>query len=906
LWTTSGETTVNAGADDDTVNIGSFAPAPGGTVNGIDALVVVSGGGGSDKLRVDDTGDTDANSGVLTATTLSGLGMTGGITYLDLETLEISLGLGGDHFDILGTMRRDDASTNTVVNAGAGNDVVTVSLDAAIDGPLTVNLQEGDDTLDASGSSLDLVISGGAGSDAIAGGSGDDIIFGDHEGDASLGDADVIHGNGGDDTLYGGGGDDEMYGGLGGDSLLGQGGNDVLLGDTGQIVLSLDAEASPGLNGNGGLRKDVLLTDVAHVTGELPLNLPGLPVVSEATVNALRDADLVLLAGRRNADGSMDSRALLVELIADGNDTLSGGDGDDALFGQGGNDVLTGDAGNDLLSAGTGDDEAYGGSGDDTVVGDELYVDSAAATFPNVIHGLLIDGAVVVPTVQTAPGATPNAVTSVLPYVFGYGANSLLPAADGGAAFLAYASVVTDFGHHLGQVHGNDVLGGGEGNDTLVGDDQIVFARNLGFDADSMARAEALTRGLLDVADDFSDLVHRQYDLVDTHDHAYHHVDSLLVVDNVFTVGADTLDGGDGNDVLIGDDNLLIEPSFTLPVGMAGDFERFVEGVLDAGDELAHGLFDLGELDLHLREVAVLVPHQDHFHEALEHHVDIVLTGNDTIRGGDGNDLIVGDSFIVRASAATLVAGGSTWYFGRDDAWQDDDWRDQCGDDDWGWKHHDHDDDDGWQSASGIKVGADAISGGSGADLIWGDNLARVTSTVTRGEGLGSSDFCRARDAVEDGLEALAELTDSATYWLALQGGHQHHHHDGHWHLDGQHVDFDDGDEISGGDGDDIVFGQDGDDTLSGDAGSDWLVGGEGKDELDGGSGMDTLKSGSDSSSRLQSAVASRMIDWNDSFKNYGLTYAPFGGLTLGKGYGQQNIASFDFLSVDTGRRDGD
>ncbi len=75
--------------------------------------------------------------------------------------------------------------------------------------------------------------------------------------------------------------------------------------------------------------------------------------------------------------------------------------------------------------------------------------------------------------------------------------------------------MVTDFGHHLGQVRGNDILGGGEGDDTLIGDDQIVVARTLTFDAATMARAEALTRGLLDVSDDFSDLVHRQYCLLD-------------------------------------------------------------------------------------------------------------------------------------------------------------------------------------------------------------------------------------------------------------------------------------------------------------------------------------------------------------------------------------------------------
>ena len=52
----------------------------------------VDGGDGLDTLNVDDTGDATPNSGVLTATTLTGLGMGVGITYGAVEVLNISLG----------------------------------------------------------------------------------------------------------------------------------------------------------------------------------------------------------------------------------------------------------------------------------------------------------------------------------------------------------------------------------------------------------------------------------------------------------------------------------------------------------------------------------------------------------------------------------------------------------------------------------------------------------------------------------------------------------------------------------------------------------------------------------------------------------------------------------------------
>src|SRR3970282_1535355 len=206
-------------------------------------------------------------------------------------------------------------------------------------------------------------------------------------------------------------------------------------------------------------------------------------------VAACAEAERVLLAGRYAADGSTDSRALLLELLADGDDTLYGGEGDDALFGQRGNDSLYGDDGEDLLSGGAGDDVLHGGEADDTLVGDDVHLDSAAAVFPNVTHGLLIDGATVVPMVSVEPGRDTNAVASVLAQVFGYQdaipAQNSLALADG-SVLVPFASVVTDFAHHLGQLRGNDELRGEGGDDTLVGDDQMVYARAVSFDAGSM------------------------------------------------------------------------------------------------------------------------------------------------------------------------------------------------------------------------------------------------------------------------------------------------------------------------------------------------------------------------------------------------------------------------------------
>jgi hypothetical protein len=164
---------LHTGSGDDTINVGSLAPA---TVNGIGARLTIDGDAGNDTLNVDDSGDPTANSGVLTAGKLSGLGMAVGIDYANIETLHISLGSGGNHFAITGTPA---AAAQTLINTGAGDDTVTVALTSPNDGPLTVNLQAGKDSLDASASSLGVVVFGGDGADSIIGGMAADVLSGD-------------------------------------------------------------------------------------------------------------------------------------------------------------------------------------------------------------------------------------------------------------------------------------------------------------------------------------------------------------------------------------------------------------------------------------------------------------------------------------------------------------------------------------------------------------------------------------------------------------------------------------------------------------------------------------------------------------------------------------------------------
>ena len=109
---------------------------------------------------------------------------------------------------------------------------------------ITVDLGDGDDTFEAPGFSLPVVVHGGPGNDRLNGGNASDTLTGD------AGD-DELHGNDGDDPLDGGDGRDTIAGGTGSDLVTGDGGADVLLGGAGTDDLHGDAEDF-GLHGNDG------------------------------------------------------------------------------------------------------------------------------------------------------------------------------------------------------------------------------------------------------------------------------------------------------------------------------------------------------------------------------------------------------------------------------------------------------------------------------------------------------------------------------------------------------------------------------------------------------------------------------------------------------------------------------
>ena len=311
-----------------------------------------------------------------------------------------------------------------------GSQVLSIEVDAQVDGDDILNGGDGNDTL--SGGEGDDQLNGGAGNDQLLGGAGNDILAGGGgtddiqggegndtnsfqgiglgvtaeinsggTGTASYGSVNesfqsvealfgsenadvfiangttgrVLNGAGGDDLLTGGGGDDDLIGGEGNDVLRGRSGNDTLLAGLGNDRLNggggndiLRGEAGDDfLAGVGG-------TDTVDGGAGIDTNsFQGIGVGVDATVAADGSGTVSYgtinetFAGIEGLTGSENADILTATGVADNN--LRGLGGDDLIRGGGGNDILVGDSGNDVLRGGLGNDLVFGGEGNDALNG---------------------------------------------------------------------------------------------------------------------------------------------------------------------------------------------------------------------------------------------------------------------------------------------------------------------------------------------------------------------------------------------------------------------------------------------------------------------------------------------------------------------------------------------------------
>jgi Ca2+-binding RTX toxin-like protein len=402
------------GAGNDTLTGGSgndllFGEAGNDTLNGKGGFDLLFGGAGDDILTGgagDDQVFGEAGNDRMIWNPGDGTDLNEGGAGTD--TVEVNGGNGAEAFTATpnGTRVRLDRTTPA-----------PFTLDIGTSENLVVNMNGGDDTFTGSNglaTLIQLTVDGGAGNDSITGGDGNDVLRG---GDGN----DLIIGGRGSDALFGGAGDDTFVWnpGDGSDVIEGQDGTDTMQFNGANVAEQMD------LTANGGRLR--FTRDVGNITmdtnGVEVVNVKALGGADTITVGDLSGTDVTqvnvdLGATGGGGDGATDSVIVtgtagndiitvagsgtsasvtglpatvnvtnteaandgLFVLAGDGNDsvtaaplpagviqlTVDGGAGNDHILGSQGADRLVGGDGDDFVDGNQGNDTAFLGAGNDT------------------------------------------------------------------------------------------------------------------------------------------------------------------------------------------------------------------------------------------------------------------------------------------------------------------------------------------------------------------------------------------------------------------------------------------------------------------------------------------------------------------------------------------------------------
>jgi trimeric autotransporter adhesin len=388
-----------------TASLGTSGPDIFPGTAGVDVVNALAG---------DDTisgqGDADALYGEAGNDTIDGgtgadslFGGDGNDVFLNVEVADVIS--GGDGTDTVNLL-------NTVASYTLVNDVERLSASNNTTG-VTLTGNAGENVI-TGGTGNDTLI-GGAGADSLIGGAGNDVYVADTNSDVVIENANAgidlvqtalsnfsiasyrdvenltytaatggsfLTGNDGANTITGGAGNDTLDGGAGTDTLIGGAGNDTYLVNSTADKL---VETNPTtVVGSGGT--DTVVASVSYILAKTGLVENLTLSYSNATTsytgmgNDLANTITGGIAGDRLYGGAgndfLDGK--------DGNDTLRGGAGNDSLDGGAGNDYLLGGVGVDILRGADGDDTLSGGSGDATTAAtgaDTLYGGAGADTY---------------------------------------------------------------------------------------------------------------------------------------------------------------------------------------------------------------------------------------------------------------------------------------------------------------------------------------------------------------------------------------------------------------------------------------------------------------------------------------------------------------------------------------------
>ena len=645
---------------------------------------IIDGGFGDDVIFGDHGAITQTRDGSLDQLLLM---TTGNLAYI--ETTEEEHGgddvlYGGDDNDMILAGNGADQ-----VSGGAGNDILLgdsgeVNLNA--DGDLhTIDLAQNRNVAQGGNDTLQ----GNSGNDWLLGGIGADILYGANEDGSAIGlletDDDLILGdfgvvtlaagqaislasarlqNGGNDTIHSGFGNNVVIAGQGDDEVTATDGDDAIIGDNGIaeltndgliILASTDLDDSTGGNdvissgdgfnrviGGTGIDTVTGGTGVDHVIGDhgtLTYDMSNILQKAESRLINQGGNDVISSAGGSN-----------IVVAGHGADNVATTGGDDVVIGDNGRaeftngnlitltstDLDDSTGGHDVLSVGEGFNRVIGGTGNDIIAGetgvDQVIGDHGRMTWSQ--SGILREAVSLLPSqggndiIQLSSGR--NTVIAGMGndrVVTGIGGDHIL--GDNGIVQYDATGVITlietrDFG--FGD---NDTLQTGDGNNLVLagyGDDTVAT----GAGEDSVIGDNGRIT--------FVDGIRSRVETLDTTE---------------ATGGNDTVSLGDGEDQALGGiGNDTVENSSGITV-IIGD-----DGVINSDDEgrylqAATGIFSIGGGD-------TLTGGSDR---------DILFGGaaNDDLSGNDGDDLIVGDGAQVTRTSLNLILETIDFFQGGDD-----------------------------------------------------------------------------------------------------------------------------------------------------------------------------------------------------------------------------------------------
>ncbi len=563
-----------------------------------------------DQLVIFNDGVSDTSVVDITADGFTGAGTGSGVAIVGLETVDLLMGSGDDTV----TVHNTAAGQATAVHGGGGSDTLTAT-GRGDNAPLVLF---GDTAQDGS------FYTGNFGEAALFTNHGDDVIS------AAASVSSVV--------IYGGRGNDILTGSQAGDQIAGGSGSDIIVaGDGGNTVYG-----DSGFNVNLAERTlSVINTDSAQaVTGD---NLiAGNDVIESGSGSDILFGDYGVVVQQSEVDALLSTSGALLATSVRPN--------------VGGEDTIHAGAGEDIVIGGFAGDTLYGGEGHDILLGD---------------HGLFDTS---LPTDQAFVSLFTSEELGAADRIYGEAGDDIILGQQGGDTLDGGEGQDDITGGHnvIAGSDGDDVITGGDQADVILGDNGIIL--------------RSLLEGSEPVwlTDENGDVI-RQVSLFDNADFIGGNdtIDAGAGDDRVFGqrggdiisgglgddelvggLGADELRGDAGHDVLIGDVGTVyraLNDDGTAQRKANGSWQKNV--VLEDMAEITEVIgISSSELNAADTELAGRLAAADQILLTGAYNADgsrvlnpvtgawdvnlvlvnLVPADNDTVYGGDGDDIIIG------------------------------------------------------------------------------------------------------------------------------------------------------------------------------------------------------------------------------------------------------------------------